>query len=75
MLSCRPRNCFGLGVGLHILNQSLRVSGVIQTMWNWKMYKGSLLSIAVGDMSSKKRVCTASLWVGSHLIWIAGAVD
>ena len=37
------------------------ISGFIKTMQCWKMYRGSLLSIAVGEMSSKKSVCMACL--------------
>ena len=37
------------------------ISGVMNTMRRWKMYWGSSLSIAVGEMSSKKSVCMACL--------------
>ena len=51
------------------------ISGVMKTMQRWKMYCGSSLSIAVGEIISRKRVCMACLWLGWHLIWIAGAID
>ena len=44
------------------------ISGVMNTMRRWKMYRGSSLLIAVGEMSSKKSVCMACLCVGWHLI-------
>ena len=44
------------------------ISGIINTMQHWNMYQGSLLSICVGEMSSKKSVCMTCLWVGWHLI-------
>ena len=51
------------------------ISGVMNTMWCRKMYQGSSLSIAVEQMSSKKSVCMACVWVGGHLIWMAGSVN
>ena len=51
------------------------IAGVINTMLHWNMYQGSLLSICVGEMSPKKSVCMTCLWVGLHLIWMAGVVD
>ena len=35
------------------------ISGVIKTMRRWDVYWGSLLSIDVGKMNSKKSVCMA----------------
>ena len=37
------------------------ISGVMNTMGRWKMYRGSSLSIAVGEISSKKSVCMTCL--------------
>ena len=50
------------------------MSGERNTIRRWKIYLGSWLSIAEGEMRERRSVCIAILWDGWHLICIAGAV-